>query len=401
MRHPILQKVIQQAFPDIPDSEAKELIAIGEVRSYPQATVLCREGETESTFYIVLEGMVQVRKVINESEVRILKPLGPGDFFGEYALIHDAPRTATVITIQPTTVLEIHKSDFDRLLKRSTSVSLAMVREVSRRLQENDEMAIEDLRIKAGELAAAYQRLAEMDFARREFLTSVAHELRTPLTAANGFLQMIQTGALKGPAREAALEKVAGNVQKIVSLVNDILFLQEMDLIFQAAKPLDPGTLVEEIVEASRSEAEAQGVVITLKKSAPLPEVMGDQESLERAFRAILDNAIKFSPDGGDVTVSVFAENGEAVIQVKDRGVGIPPEAMPRLFDRFFHMERIGGHLFGGLGLGLSIAHQVIEQHGGKITAESQLGEGSTFTIRLKARTAPASEPAPLTRESR
>ena len=134
-------------------------------------------------FYLMLEGEVQVTKVINQSEVRLLTNLGPGDFFGEMALIHNAPRAASVTTVQPTTVLEINKQIFDQMLHRNASVSLAMVREVSRRLRENDEMAIEDLRVKSQELALAYQQLAEQEYAQHEFLSTIAHELRTPLTA--------------------------------------------------------------------------------------------------------------------------------------------------------------------------------------------------------------------------
>src|SRR5690606_5688647 len=107
----------------------------------------------------------------------------------------------------------------------------AMVSEISRRLRSNDQMAVDDLRLRASELADAYQKLAEQDFARREFLTNIAHELRTPLMAASGFLQMLQSGAMSGNQISTAIETVSRNVQQIVTLVNDILFLQEMELV--------------------------------------------------------------------------------------------------------------------------------------------------------------------------
>ncbi len=384
MRHPLLRKSIFNAFPDISDAEANELISIGEVRAYPPETVLCREGGMEDTFYILLEGEVLVSKIINQIREHPVKPLHPGDFFGEYALIHDAPRTATVITSQPTTVLEIRRADFNQVLKQSTSMSIAMVRHVSRRLQENDQMAIEDLRMKAGELAVAYQRLAEMEFARREFLTSVAHELRTPLTSASGFLQLIQLGILQGDELDSGLITIEENLQRIVVLVNDILFMQEMDLILQAPKRMDVCAMVTESVENLRTTAQKQNVHLFLNIDPRIPLLMGDRDSLERGLKAILENAIKFSPDGGDVQVAVCQNEQEVWINVQDHGVGIAEDVKPHIFNRFFHLDRIGEHVFGGLGLGLAIAHQVVQQHEGRITVESEPGRGSTFTVWLK-----------------
>jgi len=390
MRRPLLEQSIRNAFPDISDKEASELMSIGEVRVYSPDTVLCREGEIEDTFYIILEGEVLVSKIINQIREHPVKPLHPGDFFGEYALIHDAPRTATVTTSKPTTVLEIRRTDFNHLLKRSASMSIAMVRHVSRRLQENDQMAIEDLRMKASELAAAYQRLAEMEYARREFLTSVAHELRTPLTSASGFLQLIQLGILQGEELVSGLNTIGDNLQRIVVLVNDILFLQEMDLILQAPKQMDIRAMVADAVNELRPPAEKQKVRLELDIQPDLPTIMGDRDSLERGLKAILENAIKFSPDGGDVNVSVQKNGSEIFIRVQDHGVGIAEDVLPHIFNRFFHLDQMGGHVFGGLGLGLSIAHQVVAQHEGRLTVESKVGEGSTFTIWLKKNERPS-----------
>ena len=379
-------QVLQRAFPGIPTDEAEMMISSGKVHSYPPNTVLCREGAIENTFYIILEGEVQVAKLLNELETRFLKHLKGGDFFGEMALIHNAPRAATVITTAPCTILEINKEAFSKLLEQSSSMSLAMVREVSRRLRENDEMAIGDLRLKARELAYAYQQLAEQEFSRREFLTTIAHELRTPLTAASGFLQLVRMGMLDGQTLTQAMDTIARNVQDIISLTNDILFLQEMDLILPEFEPTDVGPIVVKLVEQMRTRAVHNSVALKLEITHDLPQVDGDAKSLERAIAAILDNAIKFSPDGGDVLVDVGSDAVQLWVQVEDHGVGIATDVLPCIFDRFFHVDHVGNYLFRGLGLGLSVARQVIEQHGGKILVESELGKGSKFTVLLKAK---------------
>ncbi|MDX1378101.1 MAG: ATP-binding protein, partial [Anaerolineales bacterium] len=115
-----------------------------------------------------------------------------------------------------------------------------------------------------------------------------------------------------------------------------------------------------------------------------LSPVSGDAKSLERALMALVDNAIKFSPKGGDVEIK-FDEKGENVfVSVSDQGIGIEEENMPRIFDRFYHLEKHGDDLFGGIGLGLAIIRQVIEQHQGKLEVESTPDKGSTFTLTLK-----------------
>jgi signal transduction histidine kinase len=380
--------ILLQAFPGIPPAEAQELVDSGQVRTYPPNTILTVEDAYEFTFYIILQGDVRVTKVIAHDQVRLLKLLGEGDFFGEMALIQDAPRAASVTTITQTTVLEIYKDAFNKLLSESASLSLAIVKEVSRRLRENDAMAIEDLRMKAGELAIAYQQLAEQEYARREFLTTIAHELRTPLTAANGFLQMIQMGLLQGEGlgtetQKNALNSVSRNIQQIVLLVNDLLFLQEMDLILPNFKPVNLSIILKNVIDQHHQKAAENLVDLKLEIEDGMPLVQGDAKSLERAFSAILDNAIKFSPDGGSVQVRVWKEKDQVVIETLDHGLGMPPEIIPRIFDRFFHIDQIEGRMFRGVGLGLSIARHVILQHGGHIEVESGLGKGTRLTVYL------------------
>ncbi|HVN54219.1 MAG TPA: ATP-binding protein [Anaerolineaceae bacterium] len=375
--------IIPKAFPGITSIEVNELIQSSEVQTFPPGTVLCQENALEYTFYIILEGAVQVSKTINNVERRLLKTLGPGDFFGEMALIHNAPRAATVVTTEPTTVLIIQKPAFDNVLHSSTSVSLALTREISRRLRENDELAIEDLRLRADELARAYQQLSELEFARREFLTTIAHELRTPLMVANGFLQTVQSGKMEGEILKSALDTVSRNVQQIVALVNDILFLQEMDLILPKFQAVNLGEIVLSVVQSLAVEAGQNNVNFKLEVSTSLPPLQGDPKSLERAIRAIVENAIKFSPEGGDVIIHTGADDAWVWIEIQDHGVGITPEVLPRIFDRFFHVEKIDGYLFRGVGLGLSIAKQVIEQHSGRIEVFSQPGQGSLIKVWL------------------
>ena len=376
-------KIIPHAFPGILPGEVAELIDNSVIINYPAGTVLCHENAIEDAFYLILEGEVEVTKVINNNETRLLKKLTTGDFFGEMALIHNAPRAATVKTITPLVGLEIHKEAFDRVLKNSSSVSLAMVREISRRLRENDELAIDDLRMRASELAEAYQKLAEQEMARRDFLTNVSHQLRTPLMAAGGYLQMLQKGAIPPEKTAEAMETVNRNVQQITSLINDILFVQEMDLILEKFEPVNLTTLIHQVATRYAAKANSRKIEVHVKPGLFLPPVPGDSHSLERAFVALLDNAIKFSPDGGKIEIRLRRKGDQVAVDIIDQGIGISPEVLPHIFERFYHMDKSGDQLFEGLGLGLAITKQVIEQHKGHLDVVSTPGKGSTFTVWL------------------
>jgi signal transduction histidine kinase len=377
--------IIPRAFPGISRLEIDELITRSQVNNYMAGTVLCHEGATEHKFYILLDGNVDVSKTINNVEQRHLKSLEAGDFFGEMGLIHNAPRAATVVAATHVTVLEIDKENFERVLQHSSSISLAMVREISNRLRQNDEMAIEDLRIRASELAQVYEKLAGQELARREFLSSVAHELRTPLMAAGGFLHLLQKGMIPPNRMSNAIETVARNIQQVTTLVNDILFLQEMDLILPKFQAVDMLAIAESVAEKYQDEAAANLLTLHVTATPDLPNISGDPRSLERALTALVNNAIKFSPDGGRVDINLSEENNYVTIKVIDQGIGIEEERITRIFDRYYHLEQNGDDLFSGIGLGLSITNQVIKQHNGQLSVESTPGKGSTFTVRLKA----------------
>jgi signal transduction histidine kinase len=377
-------RIIPRAFPGIKPNEIEELIANSSVGSYEPGTILCRENAVEDRFYMILEGEAEVSKSINNSEARLLKTLRAGDFFGEMALIHNAPRAATVTVITALTTLELDKASFNRALHNSSSIAMAMVSEISNRLRQNDQMAVDDLRMRASELAEAYQRLAEQELARREFLSNVAHELRTPLMVATGYLHMLQKGIMNGDQLTAGIDTVARNVQQINALVNDILFLQEMDLVLPDFQAVDMNEIARQVVERYVEKAKERDVKLRLRLSPGLPPVSGDAKSLERALTALVDNSIKFSPRGGDVEVRLSAHENKVLIAVEDHGIGIPKENLPHIFDRFYHLERTGDDIFGGLGLGLAITRQVIEQHHGSLDVVSEPNKGSTFTITLK-----------------
>jgi len=178
------------------------------------------------------------------------------------------------------------------------------------------------------------------------------------------------------------INTVSRNLDQIVNLTNDLLFLQELDLVLSEFQPVDISEIVDTVARKYHPKAKEHGIVLKIK-GGNVPPVQGDTASLERAVTALVDNAIKFSPPKGSVEIRIAEKAEHVIVSVTDNGIGIDPQIRPRIFDRFFHLEKNGDELYSSLGIGLSIARQVIKQHRGTLDVESEPGKGSTFTISL------------------
>ncbi len=380
------QALLKQVFPNMEQDALAEMVRYARLNSYPPNTLLCREGAEESVFYIIGEGRVEITKSYEEGgEEHRLRTSGPGDFFGEMALIANSPRNANVRTLETTTVLEIDKPLFIEMLRYSPSVALTMFRIAVDRMRANDQRAMKEIAQQKQEVERAYAELQVQEKQRSDFLTTLSHELRTPLTSANGFMQFIKSGNITGPALNMAHDKISAGLEQIVSLVNDLLFVQEMDLIEPALRPVDLRETITRITEETEDDAFSNEVEVSVEIPDELPEIKADPDGLARALYAILDNAIKFSPNGGQVLIRVTVDTAGVNISVHDPGIGIDPEFLPYIFERFRRIDSYKEHVFGGIGLGLAIAKHLINSFGGSISVQSEVDQGSVFTVHLPA----------------
>ena len=377
---------LREIFPGLTDSWLSYLAHALHSRHFPADAVICREGEPGDAFYIIESGLVEVSKRFDDESSRILARQGPGEFFGELALVQEIPRAATVTAMEDTTLLEISKADFNQYLNHNPAMAAAIMRAMAARLRDNDQRAIAELRRKNAELAQAYADLQREVQRRSEFLTTVSHELITPLTSVKGYMHLLKEGMLKGADLDRGVETLTRNFDVIVRLVNNILFLYEIELIVPQMEMVNLETIVREVVAQLAPKAKQVGLRILTEIEAGLPRLRGDEDSLTQAIGALLENAIKFSPNGGDIFVKTRREGPHAVISVTDPGVGIEPDVIDHIFDRFHILDSKGDHLFGGIGLGLPLVRAVVQHHDGTIRLESQPGKGSTFTIELPFR---------------
>ena len=377
--------ILQQTFPGLKGDGLEHLETVARKRFYPPDATVVREEEVGQTFFIIVEGEVEVTKQVEGQTERVLQRHGPGDFLGEMALIETLPRTATVRTVTPSTLLELSKDDFDAVLSQQPAMALSVMRTLTHRLRQAYQRAIAELSQKNEELARVNRELTQQEQYRSEFLTTVAHELRTPLTSADGYLTLVANGRMDGDHVQNAVSRALRNVKRVVKLVNDILFLQELDLILPEFHPVSLPEIVNQAMAGRRQQAIEADLSLRVQLEEDLPQVMGDSEWLRRAIDALLDNAIKFSPNGGEILVQYTRQSGQVQLTIGDQGVGIPADQVDRIFERFQTGQRAGPYLFSGVGLGLPLVKQVVEQHGGTIEVDSTEAEGSNFVMSLPA----------------
>lgn len=247
-----------------------------------------------------------------------------------------------------------------------------------------------------GQLGRAFdvmaERLQEAEVLRKQLTADIAHELRTPLSAVRGYLEGMQDGVLAPD--EETLEACHRETMRLVDLVQDLQTLATSDAggMKLALAEVDLREAVQQAVKAISSAFPEAKVELVLPADEIDCRTLADDELFQRAVRNLLVNACKYSPAGAPVTVRLTCHPGELSLQVRDRGVGISPEDLPRIFDRFYRADPSRTRSTGGSGLGLTLARSIARLHGGDLQAASQPGKGSLFTLTLPR--TPASDQA-------
>ncbi|HEX8100082.1 MAG TPA: ATP-binding protein [Actinomycetota bacterium] len=242
-------------------------------------------------------------------------------------------------------------------------------------------------RDEVGQLAAAFNRMAgEMEGVERlrhDLVANVSHELKTPISALRARLENLLDGVEQ--PNQQLLGVMLGQSERLSRLVDQLLDLSQLE---SGAVPLAReevllGPLVQRVTHDVSASRPDRTVEVRSEVSEDLPPVEADSERLHQVLFNLLDNAYRFTPPGGEVTVRAAKENGHVRVSVHDTGPGIPAEHLPLVFERFYRADPARSRRDGGTGIGLAIARSVVEAHGGKIWAESRVGEGATFSFEL------------------
>ena len=226
--------------------------------------------------------------------------------------------------------------------------------------------------------------IRRLEKVRRDFVANISHELRTPLASLKRLAETLKDGAAADPAVAADfLDRIVVETDKLTQMVQELGELSRIEsgespLI---KKPLEIGAFIEKVVERLRPQADRAGLALSVEAAPGLKPVPADADRIEQALVNLIHNAIKFTPAGGKLTVSAAPARSGVEISVRDTGVGIAPDDLPRIFERFYKADKARSG--GGTGLGLAIAKHIVQAHGGDIRADSMLGKGSTFKFSL------------------
>lgn len=381
--------VLHTVFPNLDEAGLTSLCHTAVSELYQAEMIICHQGEIGNSLFVLAEGEAAVLiTAASDSHIHVNNITAP-NYFGEMALlVDDTERSATIQAITDCHVLSIDREAFQRVMDSNPTLLRRLAHQITEHMRNNDRTVINELRDKNAELATAYGHLAAQEQMRREFVTTLSHELRTPLTSIQGFLQLINAGMVKGDSLPVALDSITRNVSQLVGLTNNLLVLYEMQLTSPEYTDIVLADLLMSAMHKVQENKNLNTAVsnVSIEISPQMPIICGDMAGLTLAVHALIENAIKFSLPDTPVTVRASMRGYDQVrIEVEDEGVGIPAEAQERVFEPFYRLENKqpsqAQQLFAGVGIGLSIAKFIVEQHGGRIELESEPQRGSTFSI--------------------
>lgn len=351
---------------------------------------ICDEGSPADSFHILVEGQVQVYKLDHDGQENLLAVHGPGNFFGEMALIDELPRSATIIAGENCLLLSLSRDAFQGLIKKNTAIALSIMTSLSKVVRTSNESFVEDLKRRNTELEQAYQALenAQSEQLRTarlstlgKFSSMILHDIRNPISIIKGQIQLVSLHLNEPERARHYLKNIEGEAQRLENLANEFLDFARGEIRLDFSL-IQPSVLLEACLQGLRPLLQSKGIDLELDIEAD-QAVFIDTQRMQRAIRNILDNAIKALSDCDRKRLSIKAEGDEErfVLRIQDSGIGIHQNLLQQIFDPFFTTSSSGG-----TGLGLHIVKSIIEAHKGQLSVESTPEHGSCFRIELPRR---------------
>ncbi len=246
----------------------------------------------------------------------------------------------------------------------------------------------ESLNTLAQALSGFVARTEQTEKLRRDFVANVSHELRTPLTVIRGYTEALRDGTVTEPEQEERFTRlIVGETERLERLISDLLDLSRLqaEQYSMEVEPIPLDEIIDSVVGMLRVKAKEKGVTLQWEHDGKIPPIRGNGDRLIQLMLILLDNAVKYTPDGGAISIDLKQVDGHAVVNVSDTGVGIPSEDLPFIWERFYKVDKAHTRDNHGTGLGLAIAREIIDRHGAKVAVSSGEGQGTTFVLTFPA----------------
>lgn len=365
-------------------------------REYKAGEIIIREGEQGDNLYVVENGLVTVIKNFEKSSPVALGYRGPGTVLGEIALFKGMARSATVMAIEPTSVRVIEGSRFWELLETTPDFRNLLLASLIESMLAVDETQVKsaaaerELIERLASISTEHERLAELIQLRQEMNRFIVHDLRNPLNLIMFTLSLLKTAEERNYTQEyiEQIQQLAeGAIQRMLTLVDALLEVERLDSAEAELdfRPIDLFAAAQESVDLLQPMASTYHVALVHDlPQRNAPPVPADQEHMKRVLANLIDNALKFTPPEGTVTIRGWFTDDEVFVAVDDSGPGLPPDQLDRVFDRFVQVDAENEQSTRGFGLGLAFCRSTMIAHKGKITAENRTdGSGARFVFSL------------------
>jgi signal transduction histidine kinase len=353
-------------FRSLAPDELRDLRAITQERRFAAGSEIFREGDPGDGVFVVGDGLVEISGLISGEAHRVFSQLGPGEIFGEMAVIEHRPRSATATALMDTSVYFIPRDEMLALLQRSPAPAFNVLQEISRRLREFDQLHLREV------LQA--ERLAVVG----TFARSIIHDLKTPLTIIGLSAEIACMSGTTTEKRAQSQERIRKQIWRINDMVGDIIEFtrgRQPDAALARTNYLD---FIKEIVPDLQAETENKSVSIELQNEPPAIKLLLDSRRLRRVFFNLVHNATDMMLDGGKIFIRFHSGQKEIITEIEDTGPGIAPEIADKLFQAFTTFGKAQG-----TGLGLSICKKIVEDHGGRIWVRNEHRHGAIFCFAL------------------
>jgi signal transduction histidine kinase len=343
-------------------------------RTFAPGQEIFREGDPGDGLYVVTSGQVEISGQLNHAQRQVLSQVGPGQIFGEMAIIEQLPRSACATAAQPTTVVFFPRTDLQALLERHPQLAVALLQLVSHRLREFNQLHLREV-LQAERLAAV-----------GSFARSIIHDLKNPINIISLTTEMFCKADATPALRATAQARIQRQIDRLNDLITDMLqFTQGGPALTRA--PVNYALFVEQIMAELRPEFTPRDVTLRCGNPPPATTLHLDAKRLRRVFYNLAHNATEAMPGGGTLTLRFTQTEHELRTELADTGPGLAPEMAERLFQPFATHGKTHGS-----GLGLAICKKIIEDHGGRISARNDPAGGAVFTFRLPLPTLPGQE---------